>query len=119
MAALSARGYEVQEHPNRYAQDLLASKGDTDQFCVECEVKAVWKTKQFPYESVQLPERKKKFFDRPTLFFIWNQSLTRAVIFWDHHVKDLTPVEVPNKYMSRKERFFQIPLDRVKFLCSN
>ena len=113
--ALESRGYSVANNPNKYAQDLLANKGDKS-FCVECEVKAVWKGENFPYGSVQLPERKKKFFDKPTLFFIWNNNLTRAVLFWDHHVTDLEPVEVPNKYLDREEKFFQIPLSRVKFI---
>lgn len=113
--ALQARGYQAKDNPNKYAQDLIAEK-DGKEFLVECEVKAVWKTDSFPYDSVQLPERKRKFFNKPTLFFIWNETANKAVIFWDHHVKDLTPVEVHNKYLNRGENFFQIPLDRVRFI---
>ena len=55
-------------------------------------------------------ERKKKFFKERTLFFIWNAELTHAIVFWSDDVKDLEPVEVPNKYRYKGEYFFQIPV---------
>lgn len=112
---LESKGYEVQEHPNKYAQDLIAEK-DLEINCVECEVKLVWKGEEFPYDSVQLPERKKKFFKEPTLFYIWNKQLTHAATFWSHDVACLEPVEVRNKYISRGELFYQIPLELVTFI---
>lgn len=117
---LKAKGYDVIEHPDRYAQDLIAYMPlDDFEFHVECEVKRVWKELEFPYDSVQLPQRKEKFFDGKTRFFIWNEPLTRAATFWDNDVKGLTPVEVPNKYMFKDEYFFQIPLELVDFIDAN
>lgn len=110
---LVSLGYEVKDNPNKYAQDLIASK-DGKQFFAECEVKLVWKDEEFPYETIQLPERKKKFFTSRTLFFIWNKKLDNAIYFWSDHIKDLTPVEVPNKYVYKGEYFYQIPLDMTK-----
>ena len=110
------RGYNTVDHHDKYAQDLIASKPDewgvhlSEPFCVECEVKAVWSGAKFPYDTVQLPERKKKFFNKLTLFYIWNKELTHAVTFWSEKVKHLTTVEVKNKYVKEGERFFQIPL---------
>jgi hypothetical protein len=103
----------VREHPDRYAQDLIATKGGKD-LLVECEVKVVWDTDKFPYDTVQLPERKKKFFVEPTLFYIWNNKLNKAITFFSEDVKHLTPVEVPNKYVYKGEYFFQIPMDLTK-----
>ena len=71
----------------------------------------MWDTDEFPFDSVQLPERKSKFFDAPTLFFIWNKQLTSALLFKSDDIKDLTPVEVSNKYKASGEFFYQIPLD--------
>jgi hypothetical protein len=114
---LKAKGYDVVEHPNRYAQDLIAYMPlDDYEFHVECEVKRVWKEDTFPYDSVQLPTRKEKFFDGKTQFFIWNLPMTHAATFWCYDVANLTPVEVPNKYMYKDEYFFQIPLDKVEFI---
>jgi hypothetical protein len=75
----------------------------------------VWKGFDFPYDSVQLPERKKKFFDKPTLFFIWNEDCTRAATFWSAQVQQLTPVEVSNRYIRKGEYFYQVPLEIVRF----
>jgi len=110
---LTTRGYTVAPHPDKYAQDLVCDD-DASQWCVECEVKMVWKSDTFPFDSVQLPERKKKFFNKPTQFFIWNEQLTKAVTFWSHDVSTLTPVEVPNKYIFKGEYFYQIPMDMVR-----
>ena len=104
-------GQTLTDNPDRYRQDLVA-----DSHLVECEVKLVWDTDEFPYDTVQLPQRKAKFFDKLTKFYIWNKSLTRAATFWSDDIKDLEPVEVPNKYVYKGEYFFQIPLDMVEFV---
>lgn len=110
---LQSIGYEVTEHPDRYAQDLIARSEDKD-FCVECEVKLVWEVSEFPYPNVQLPERKKKFFHVPTQFFIWNKPLEYAMTFWSYDVATLEPVEVPNKYVYAGEYFYQVPMDMIE-----
>jgi hypothetical protein len=107
------KGYTVYDHPDQYAQDLVVEdEGAT--FCVECEVKNVWSGERFPYQSVQLPERKSKFFNTATMFFIWNKELTHAMTFWSQDVQQLEPVEVPNKYVQKGEYFYQIPMDMVE-----
>ena len=113
-------GYNVIDNPDRYAQDLIAKPTVISNldftFLVECEVKAIWKTKEFPYSDVQLPERKQKFFNERTLFFIWNCQLSRAACFWSQDIKHLPTYEVSNKMMAKGERFFKIPLSLVKFV---
>jgi len=105
------QGQTLTDNPDKYRQDLVA-----DGHLVECEVKIVWDSEEFPYDTVQLPQRKQKFFDKTTKFFIWNKSLTKAATFWSDDIKDLEPVEVPNKYVYKGEYFFQIPLDLVEFV---
>lgn len=109
---LRSRGYEVKDHPNKYAQDLVATK-DESEFLVECEVKLVWDKPKFPFDTIQLPERKKKFFKKRTVFFIWNKALDDAIYFWSDHVKHIKPIEVKNKFVKSGELFYQIPLDKT------
>ncbi len=117
---LKGIGFEVCEHPNRYAQDLIAfSPMDNYEFYAECEVKVIWDSEEFPYETVQLPQRKQKFFDGNTKFFIWNKGLTKAITFWDSEISDLIPVEVPNKYVHKGEYFYQIPLEITEYAISS
>jgi len=110
---LSGYGYTVQPHPDMYAQDLVAEKGDKH-FLVECEQKSLWSGDHFPFDSVQLPERKKKFFAERTLFCMWNKSFTSALLFWSDKIQHLEPVEVPNRRIKKGEYFFQIPMNLVK-----
>ena len=110
---LNGYGYEVHPHPNKYAQDLVATKGDKT-FLVECEHKSLWRNINFPFNSVQLPERKKKFFKERTLFCMWNKDFTSAMLFWSDKISHLEPVEVPNRRIRNGEYFFQIPMDLVK-----
>lgn len=115
-ATIKFLGGDAREYTeNRYAQDITYTDSQGEQLFAECEVKRVWKGWDFPYDSVQLPERKKKFFDKPTLFFIWNEDQTRAATFWSHMIEKLEPVEVPNRYIRKGEYFFQVPLDMVMF----
>lgn len=109
---LTKQGFDVEPHPDRYAQDLIASS-PVNRWCVECEVKLVWNGVEFPYPNVQLPARKKKFFNPETQFFIWNKPLTHAMTFWSTDIATLEPVEVPNKYVYSGEYFFQIPMNMV------
>lgn len=109
---LNKQGFTVEPHPDRYAQDLVASS-PVNTWCVECEVKLVWDGVEFPYPNVQLPARKKKFFVPDTQFFIWNKALTHAMTFWSTDVSTLDPVEVPNRYVYSGEYFYQIPMDMV------
>jgi hypothetical protein len=110
---LNGYGYTVQPHPNKYAQDLIAEKGDK-RFLVECEQKSLWSGNLFPFDSVQLPERKRKFFKERTLFCMWNKGFTSALMFWSDKIEHLEPVEVSNRRIKKGEYFFQIPMNLVK-----
>jgi hypothetical protein len=41
---------------------------------------------------------------------MWNNELSDALMFKSNDIKDLTPVEVRNKYVASGEMFYQIPL---------
>ena len=114
---LSSKGWLVTDHPDRYAQDLVARKGDIE-VLVECEVKLGWRNGKFPFDTVQLPERKAKFFVPSTAFFIWNKPLTEALYFWSPDIQHLEPALVPNKYM-KKEYFYRVPLNLTKTTKEN
>ena len=110
-------GFIAVDNEDRYGQDLIV-QGETDTYpetyFVECEVKALWREGNFPFPNVQLPYRKKKFLNKPTQFFIWNEACTRAMTFWSHDVKQLDPVIVENKFVASGEKFYQIPMNMVQ-----
>ena len=112
----SSVGKQIIDNPETYRQDLIVKEDEEHKYYVECEVKAVWDKDEFPFPSVQLPYRKRKFFNKRTQFFIWNKSCTRAATFWSNEIKELVPIEVKNKHIASGEYFFQIPLDYITFV---
>ena len=84
---------------------------------IEVERKTVWKGQDFKYESVQFPERKRKYteLDKPTIFVMFNDDMTNFLVVKGTDLASSPCVEVPNKYMYKGEQFFQVPIDKVKF----
>jgi hypothetical protein len=114
----SLHGYELRDNPDKYGVDLLGYRDGEFVMYVEVEIKRVWTEEDFPYGSVQFPERKWKFcnLDKPTAFFMINNKCNRALLVTG---KDLvaSPLKlVSNVYMRKDENFFQVPLDKVTFV---
>lgn len=107
------------ENTKKTKVDILVTDPDTDElkFNIECEVKRVWKNKEFPYESVQIPERKLKYaiLDKPTLFVMFNVDYSAYLVIKSADLVASPCVEVPNKYVYKGEKFFQVPLTKVVF----
>ena len=84
------------------------------------EIKYNWKPHQnfFPFETIQLPERKKKFteLDLPIEFWVLRPDLKCAIIISQDAVLESKLVEVQNKFIKKNELFFQIPLDQCLFV---
>lgn len=110
--------YTVTENPKKTNVDLLVADNEGKHiFNIECEIKKVWKTKEFPYESVQFPERKAKYanLDTPTIFVMFNHDLSSFLAVSGNSLLSSPCVEVPNKYVHKGEKFFQVPLTSVSF----
>ncbi len=106
-------------NPKKRGVDVIVSNPDTNEtlFYIECEIKRVWNTDKFPYDSVQFPERKAKYakLDKPTLFVMFNHDQSKYLVVKSTDLLASPLLEVPNKYMFKGELFFQVPLDKVKF----
>lgn len=110
---------QASENPKKTGVDILVTNPDTGDllFNIETEIKRVWKGEKFPYESVQIPERKKKYtgLGKPTLFVMFNEDQTKYLVIRDTDLISSPLVEVPNKYVYKGELFFQVPLEKVSF----
>lgn len=97
--------------------DILLYKNGQHVGYIEVERKAVWKGPDFQYANVQFPERKAKYakLDKPTVFVMFNEDMTKFLAVKDTDLLSSPCVEVPNKYMYKGENFFQVPLTSVKF----
>lgn len=115
--AIDKRKYVVEENEKKRGVDLLIyNKGEHVAY-IEAEIKRVWKGKEFPYESVQIPQRKAKFteLDKPTFFVMFNADQTQYLVIKDTDLLKSPLKEVPNKYVYSGEYFFQVPIDKVHF----
>lgn len=109
---------ELREHPNSKKVDLQVFKNGVHVANIETEIKKVWKTKEFPYESIQFPERKKKFckFEGvSTIFLMWNSDSSAYLSVVDDDLLASPLKEVPNKYVYKGEFFFQVPIENAAF----
>jgi hypothetical protein len=97
--------------------DLLVYDEGEYKFNIEVEIKLVWGTKDFPYESVQFPARKEKFChkEKPTLFVMFNKDTSSYLCVTSKDLLESPTKIVSNKYVRYGEYFFQVPLDKVVF----
>lgn len=112
-----SRGYKVIENPNKFGIDLQIFNNNKLAYLCECEIKKGWKTYKFPYSTVQFPERKKKFMKKTgVIFSMINEPSTRMLIVKAKDILNSPLCEVPNKYITSGENFFQVALEKVNFL---
>jgi len=114
---IDKRKFKVEENPKKTGVDLLVYNKGQHVLNIETEIKKVWKGSNFKYDSVQIPERKKKFagLEVPTLFVMFNEDQTDYLVIKDQTLITSPLVEVPNKYVYKGELFFQVPLTDVVF----
>lgn len=106
----------VEENPDIYGVDLIVTGVLGNQWAVEVEIKRVWSGPDFPWATVQLPERKRKYLEQglPVEYWLLNFDCTSAIVIPGELLDEYPPVEVPNKYVANGERFFQIPVKRCR-----
>jgi hypothetical protein len=77
---------------------------------VEVEKRSHW-TGDFPFATVNVPTRKRKFFllDLPTLLFSVKADFTQALYTRGDIILDSPIVDNPNRYL-KEEKFFSVPL---------
>ena len=115
---LASRGLTAVPHTARYGIDLVIKDATgVITLGVECEIKRVWTGPVLPYDTIQLPERKKKYLspDYPIEYWILNNEQTHALVIPGALVATAVPVEVRNKYVWRGELFYQIPVLECRY----
>jgi len=114
----SQHGIELQENPDKYGVDLIAYDDGDKIGYVEVEVRVSWKSDIFPFDSLHVPERKKKLLenDLHTVLVSVNCYGTRAFIC-DYRTVLASPLlESPNMYISKGERFYKVDPRRINLV---
>lgn len=106
------------DNPKVRGVDLHLYDGDKLVAYAEVEVRPSWKTLEFPYEDLNVPERKRKLLEQglPTYFFSINKDGTALFHCEAKDVLSCEVKEVANKYVYKGEQFFKVPLDRLNYV---
>jgi len=105
------------ENPNKYAVDLIVyKKGD---ICGYIEVeKRDWGTKECPYKTIHIAQRKEKLFlnELLTLIFVVTRDFKNAYWCKAEDVKAALLIEVPNRSVKREEYFYDVPITKFQYI---
>ncbi len=101
---------------SKFGVDILIKNENEEVIkTAEVEIRNNWNTdNNFPFDTVNIPERKKKFFNGLCTYFSINKNCTRCLMIEDKDILTSPLVENPNKYVSSNEMFFQIPVEKFK-----
>ena len=104
MGMLAGVGIETYENPNKYGVDLVVGR-------YEIERRECWTGDKFPFQTVHIPRRKRKFFNTPIIYCIVNKEYTH-MMYIDSGKIMMCPVrEVKNKYVAEGEFFYDVDLE--------
>lgn len=118
---LGDSGVFALRNDDQYGVDINVFGGFKPLYHIEVEIKQAWKNGPgFPFPTVNLPERKRKFAElpKPVEFWVLSSNLEWAIIVPDFAVTDDKLAEVSNKYIAAGEKFFQVPVSDciIKYL---
>jgi len=100
------------ENEDIYGVDLVAYKDNKKIGYVEVEVRNSWKTDLFPFDTLNVPERKRKLLinNMKTYFISVNKNGSMAFICTAKRVLASDLQESKNKYVESGEKFFKVDL---------
>lgn len=107
---LSNLGIKATTNPDVYGPDLISCYG-----YIEVERKHIWDKDKFPFDSIQIPERKGKWSDKKIEFWVLNKDLTKACIIDGKLLTQDRLVKVDNKFKTG-EYFYSIEISLCKFV---
>lgn len=115
---LARYGLMVNDNENKYGVDLISSDGTLQ---IELERRLPWVDEEFPYNEVNVPERKAKFLkDGDVQYIILSREFDRLGIIMGKNVKpfivDDNLVANPNKYVREGEFFYKVPKQAFKWV---
>lgn len=105
------------EEGDTYGVDLVCFRDREIVGYVEVERRHNW-VGDFPFDSVHVPFRKKKFLDldRPMTLFSVKRDLSQALWCPGEDIKN-APVEVKSNKFMNQEKFFVVPLNKWRKVC--
>ena len=112
---LHRHGWNMNTNPDLYGIDLLGTDPVGRTVAVEVEVKHHWTTPTFPFKTVHISARKRKFIEPGAYLVMLNHTRTYALTF---DFKDLSNAKLIRKdtIYTTQELFFELPVGRPRKL---
>jgi len=106
-------GLDCKDNPNKYGVDLIAYRSGSLVGALEVEVRQVGFDQ---FGSIHKAQRKDKLVlgNLPVLFFALTHDLSRAYWAKVSSLESCPLIEVPNKYVSKGELFYDCPIKLFK-----
>lgn len=113
IAWLVQLGYQARVNPDQYGIDVLATRGDRE-IGFEVEVKHAWTGPRFPFATVHIADRKRKFAKPGNHFLMLNDERTRLLAISATSINDAPTVTKTTIY-TMGEGFIEIPRSQCRF----
>jgi hypothetical protein len=112
---LHKHGWNVYTNPDIYGVDLIGHDPLNRPVTVEVEVKHHWTTNTFPFKTVHVSARKRKFIEPRAYLVMLNHQRTHALTF---DFKDLVsaPTITKSTIYTTNEQFLELPVGRPRRL---
>jgi hypothetical protein len=110
-------GTILEDNKNDFGVDLVSSDGSIK---VEVERRLPWKGKEFPFNEINLPERKARFFSQEgTAYVIVSEDFSRIGFIKGKVIKEFINEdnlkENENRLVKNGELFYKIPKEKFKW----
>ena len=100
---LKSKGVDATENPDKYGIDIIVPR-------YEVERREIW-INDFPFKTVHIPARKKKFLNYSIVYAIVNRDFNRIMFCTSEVIKQSNLIEVPNKSVPEGEYFYDVPVE--------
>jgi hypothetical protein len=112
IAWLQSNGVGAAENVDPYGVDVVAADG-----LYECEVKHNWQGGEFPFPTIQVLERKTKYWKAGAYLFMVSGDHSAFLLLSPETILRSELVEVRNKYMPEGELFYDVPADAAAYFA--
>ena len=110
---LKSHGYNVYVNPDQYGIDLVGTNNNGEPITVEVEVKHHWKGSHFPFRTVHVSARKRKFI-QPNMYLVMvNHERTHVLTLNYETLSKARVVTKPTIYTT-DEQFLQVDVEMAK-----
>jgi hypothetical protein len=111
-------GLVAKPNTNDFGVDLLIEDetGATLYFA-EVEVKNNWQSGEFPFSTLNIPERKGKYatmYKNRMFWLVFNKDVTKMLLVTTEAMRHAKLVEVGNKFIADGELFYQVPVEKCE-----